>query len=87
MKTNVYDVNQDFKYLHHEFKKDTVIEISSMDVVLIHTVEKERITSTTPMNLNVYHDPFKNDFYDVARFIYDTRKYISMRSYPKAWRN
>lgn len=39
------------------------------------------------MNLNVYHDPFRNDFYDVARFIYDTRKYISMRSYPKAWRN
>lgn len=45
MKTNVYDVNQDFKYLYHEFKKDTVIEISSMDVVLIHTVEKERITA------------------------------------------
>ena len=88
MKTNVYDVNQDFSMMHYNFKKGCVIEIHSLDVMLIHEVgDKDRIISTTPFNFGAYHDALRNDFYDAVRFIYDTRKYISIRSYPKAWRN
>jgi hypothetical protein len=76
-------VENDFTYLSYYFRKRELITIGNDKYTLIINQKGNGQDFATPFNLNDYSDPFRNDYYDVVRFVFDNYKNISIIRFKK----
>ena len=76
-------VENDFTYLTHPFRKGEIITIVDKHTILLNQNDNKGNSFTTPMSLNAWSDPFRNDYYDVVRFVFDNHKNISLIRFRK----
>jgi len=76
-------VENDFTYLRHPFRKGDLITIGNDKYTLLLNQKGNGQNYVTPFNLHAWCDPFKNDYYDVVRFVFDNYKNISIIRFKK----
>ena len=77
-------VEQDFTYLKYCFRKGELITIGDdKHTIVLNQKDSSGNNLATAMNLNAYSDPFRNDYYDAVRFVFDNYKNISIIYFKK----
>lgn len=76
-------VENDFTYLSVHFRKSEIITTVDKYTILLNQKDGKGNSCHTPINLNAWCDPFRNDYYDVVRFVFDNYKNISLLRYRK----
>jgi hypothetical protein len=82
MLINAMLVESDFTYLNRKIEKGCILEFPSKHQVVMSWTTTEG-TMMQAIMLSAYADVFKNDFYDIVRFVFENKQHLSLIRFRK----
>lgn len=66
--------------MKYKFVEGDTIFILSLTSIMVERKIGEN-TMRSALNLSAFSDPFRNDFHDSIRFIYDSKSFLTRQNY------